>query len=175
MGYAVELYLDEACEQTIRALWDALAAANLGDDLGSLGFRPHVTLSICEALDEAAFRPELERWAAAELPLPISFSALGIFPGDILFLAPAVTPPLLKAHSQLHRAIAPHAEQLSPLYTPGRWVPHCTLTMNLRPDERAGALGAVLDDLQLPIAGQLSAADISSYKPDASRLRQLLS
>jgi len=174
VAYAVELYFDAETEAAIREIWGRLAQAGLGDDLGALGFTPHISLGICENIDEQVFRDSLEQFASELLPLSVRFSSLGIFPGEVLFLAPVTDVALLKAHREFYKIYAPYAEEPSPFYQPGQWVPHCTLTLNLRPEERAGSLSAALET-RLPILGRCARIGLSTFRPAASRYRFLLS
>ncbi|MEL6346496.1 MAG: 2'-5' RNA ligase family protein [Myxococcota bacterium] len=174
MGYSVEMYFDPETEAQIQAVWDALAEAKLGDDMGALGFHPHVSLGLCEDLDEKTFRPLLETFAEAHLPFEMTLSMVGLFPGDVLFLGPVMDAALLKTHTAFSKMFRRHAKEPSPLYFVGRWVPHCTLTMNLRPDERGGAVNIALD-VALPLKGKFERISLSTYKPVASRYRFLLS
>ena len=175
MGYAVELYFDAVTETDIRSRWARLADAGVGDDLGVLGFRPHISLGLCGDLsDPAAFRAALDDELCSGLPLDVTLASVGLFPGTVLFLAPIVTTPLLRFHQQFARIFGAYAEQPAPLYAPGRWAPHCTLTLNLRPDEHSRAVEAALD-APLPLHGQLVGVGLSASRPDASRLRFLLS
>lgn len=174
MGYAAEVYFDAETEAQIRTCWAALSSAGVGDDLGALGFRPHITLGICTDLpDLAAFRTELAQIAAELLPLDISLTSIGLFPSTALFLAPTTTLPLLKLHQRFTRSFSA-AEGLAPLYATGKWVPHSTLTLNLRPDELSAAVEVALL-APLPMHGQLTEIGVSTSRPDAARLRYLLS
>lgn len=174
MGYAVEMFFDEATEAQIREIWEALAQAGLGDDLGALGFRPHISLGLCEDLDEKVFRPLLDAFAERYLPMETAMPAVGLFPGDVLYLAPVVDDPLLKMHTEFCKLFRRYAEDPNPMYLIGQWVAHCSLTMNLRPDERGGAVSIALS-AALPIRGQYTEIGLSTFLPAASRYRFLLS
>lgn len=175
VGYAVELYFDAKTEATITSAWDLVVAEGVGDDLGAIGFRPHITLSICEELpDPVASLAELRQLCADSLPLSVTLASLGLFPGTVLFLAPVMTLPLLKLHQRVWRLLEGLSDGVSPLYAPGRWVPHATLSLNLRPDEVPRAVQAAAT-VSLPLEGQLVEVGLSSAKPDPSRLRVLLS
>lgn len=175
MGYAVELYFDEQTEAAITAVWDRIVSAGVGDDLGAIGFRPHISLAICEDLhDPTAFTAELSALCAESLPLPVTLASVGLFPGTVLFYAPVMTVPLQKLHQRVWRLVEGLSESPSPLYAPGRWVPHATLSLNLRPDEVPRAVQAAMTST-LPITGRLVRVGLSSAKPDPSRVRVLLS
>ena len=52
-------------------------------------------------------------------------------PKNVLFLAAVVSPALLALHRDWHDRAAAFSSVCRPHYLPGRWVPHCTLTMLL--------------------------------------------
>ena len=134
MPYAVELRFAEDLAQRVRTLWQALEAIGSGS-FGPVGEPvPHVSLAVYDdedAVDEAAAGHLIERLAARCAAAEIAFASLGVFPTEenVLFLAPVVTPALLDLHATWHtmaRALRPACRAY---YLPGRWVPHCTLSM----------------------------------------------
>ena len=60
-----------------------------------------------------------------------AFASLGVFPTkeNVLFLAPVVTPTLLDLHAAFHAMAQRLRATCRPYYLSGRWVPHCTLSM----------------------------------------------
>ena len=134
MPYAVELRFDQDLTRRVRALWRAL------DEIGAGSFGPggepvpHISLAVYDdedEVDEAAARRLVEQLAARSAPTEIAFSSFGVFATEenVLFLAPVVTPALLDLHGRYHALADPLAATCRPYYVPGRWVPHCTLSM----------------------------------------------
>jgi 2'-5' RNA ligase len=132
--YAVELRFDEDLAHRVRTLWQVL------EEIGSGSFGPggepvpHVSLAVYDdedAVDEAAASRVIERLAARSAVTEIAFAGLGVFPTEenVLFLAPVVTPALLDLHATWHTMATTLRAACRAHYLPGRWVPHCTLSM----------------------------------------------
>jgi hypothetical protein len=139
VAYAVEMFFDERADEAVRGLWRRLASAGLSslETYGHARHRPHVSLSVMDAVPDVAAIGEVQR-----LP-PLLFPALGMFAGDggVLFLAPVVTPPLLAVHERVWQSLQGQGHAQWAQYGPGRWVPHCTLAMGLPPAGLAAAAG----------------------------------
>ena len=94
------------------------------------GYRPHVSLGVCNRIEPSAFEGELSSFAASVAPFPLSLSSVGIFPGvqGVIFLGVTVTEyRLLDVHAAFHKIFKTHAQEQSEYYAVGKWVPHCTL------------------------------------------------
>jgi 2'-5' RNA ligase len=166
MPIAVELYFDSASEEIIRDLWRAIAAAGFPSSLLEAGYRPHISLAICESLDVAAIRPALSSFAGNLSPFSCTLSHIGIFPTmqGVLFLGPTVTTELLDLHASFHTLFASYARDQHEYYLPGRWVPHCTLTYDISTPEIAGAMMTACQ-ASLPIEVKLEEIGISDVSP----------
>lgn len=178
MAYAVELRFDEDLARRVRMLWQALEA------IGSGGFGPdgepvpHVSLAVYDdesAVDEVAAGRLIERLAARAAVTEIAFASLGVFPTEenVLFLAPVVTPALLDIHTSWHAMAATLGAACRAYYLPGRWVPHCTLSM-LGP--MAGVI-AGFDHLArhwTPLAGTVRSVALIRVPPVATIAEQAL-
>lgn len=159
MPYAVTLRFDEALEEQIAARWRRAAAAAGLAGLPTGAGEPHVSLAVYDdegVVDSAALMALVEGFATSEAPLTIVFSSLGIFPTEenVLFLAPVVTPRLLRLHARWHE----HAAVLAPAcwdhYVPGSWVPHCTLAVRWPAALLIDAVGQLWASWS-PLAGEL--------------------
>jgi 2'-5' RNA ligase len=162
MPYAVTLGLDPVAAAAVSGLLVRLADAGVADDILRLGYAPHVTLAVYpEAVGAAALRAAIDglSWAA----VPVSFPALGVFPGPpwVLWLAPVVTARLLQMQAEL-LATAPAVE---PHYRPGAWMPHLTLTEELADGAAAGRALAVLAEEWQPVAGVLERVELVHFRP----------
>jgi 2'-5' RNA ligase len=137
----VELLLDDATDEAVRAEWRSLADAGLPSQALHTGSTnaPHVTLAVARSIPE-----EIEAAVAAlvqELPLPVELGALVVFGARRLALARLVVAqsPLLALHAATATAVkdcpgVPH------YLVPGRWTPHVTLARGLSPAQVATAL-----------------------------------
>lgn len=139
VGHAVELYFDAATERRLLAEWERIGSA-----LGRLEARPHISLAVFRP--PAAPEPivaAVDHLAEEIGPLVVNLQSVGVFPGaeGVVFLAPAVSPPLADAHRRLHDLLGDLDR--SELYRPGRWVPHCTMAMGLDPAGVGSAVAAL--------------------------------
>ena len=48
MPFAVELYFDPSTEERIRGAWKAIDEAGISGSMPKGGYRPHVSLGVCE-------------------------------------------------------------------------------------------------------------------------------
>jgi len=162
---SLELLLDRATEDAVRAEWVALADARMSSLAShtSPSNRPHVTLLVRPTLPtlDAAL---LARIAAA-LPLPVTLGEPILFgEGDRrVFVRPvALTPGLEKLHRMLHAGVsvdessAPLSEEDgggasddedAPHTRPGEWTPHVTLARRLRVSDIPAARALVSGEL----------------------------
>jgi 2'-5' RNA ligase len=163
MPYAVSLCLDDAAARRVEAMWRILAERGLSDHMRRLSYRPHVTLGLWDELDVAAATPRLAAFAASFGPIDCDFAALASFPGPagVLWAVPVTTEALLAAHSGLHEALGVAPE---PHYQAGRWVPHCTLGMQLSPQEAGAALEALSAEWE-PFRARLDRLDLVHFNP----------
>ncbi|WP_416905486.1 2'-5' RNA ligase family protein [Micromonospora echinospora] len=162
MVAALELYLDTDATRRIRVLWEALEA----EGVQSLRYlldqrhRPHVSLAVAPRLD-----PEQVAGALAGLtvaaPLRLSFQHAGQFVGRVLWLGPTPTPELLAHHAEVHARLTRAGVGLSEHYQPGRWVPHCTLSMRVPNALMAAAVRRCLE--VLPIDARVVGAAVTDH------------
>lgn len=163
MPLAVTLCLDDTSAARAAALCERLAQAGLPDELTRLGYRPHVTLAIYDASDDAKLRENLERYAAQSTPIDVAFTSIGVFPAaqHAAFLAPASSLPLATAHARLlaELGLEPRAQ-----HHPGAWTPHCTLVSTLD-DATLPTAMAVLQRDWTPLAATLDRLQLVRFPP----------
>ena len=159
--FTVELYLDQESEATIVSLHETIA--------GRLGrtpppVRPHLTLGGCKVSRGVTDVSAFQAIGAGAAGAPITFGSVGIFPGErsVLYLTPVVTEALLALHRRVDEQIQGLALPMFELYRPGRWVPHCTLAMDLAPPELEAAL-CVAAQSPLPLTATVSTIDVRDY------------
>lgn len=134
MPYSVELRFDDDLAHRVRGLWRSLE--EIGADSFGMGGEPvpHISLAVYDKedqIDEAAASRLVERLAERCATTEVAFAGFGVFPTEenVLFLAPVVTPALLDLHATYHAMAKSLGATCRPYYLPGRWVPHCTLSM----------------------------------------------
>ncbi len=166
--HAVVLYPDASLERKVRGVWAGLADAGVRSLLPGLQVRPHVSLTCYEELDVPRFREELERFVRKRPVLPVSFSHVGVFPKGVVFLGLTCTEALLTFHREFHACLRGFWEASFDLYLPGSWVPHCTLGIELRPEEIAPAVD-VARTIKLPVEARLERVALLQYPPTQER------
>ena len=133
MPFVVELYFDPSVEARIRGAWNAIDEAGISDSMPKGGYRPHVSLGVCDHLEADSLAQELSTFAASVAPFRLSFPNIGIFSTSegVVFLGVTVTEELLSIHAAFHKIFRKHAQDQREYYTVGEWVPHCTLAFGL--------------------------------------------
>ncbi|MER7441966.1 2'-5' RNA ligase family protein [Micromonospora avicenniae] len=150
MVAALELYLDTDASRRIRVLWDALESEGVQSmrSLLEQRHRPHVSLAVAPRFDPERVGAAL-RGMVVGAPLRLSFEHVGQFVGRVLWLGPTPTAELLAHHRQVHARLAAAGVALVEHYQPGRWVPHCTLSMRVPNALMAAAVRRCLEMLPL--------------------------
>ncbi|WP_030489303.1 2'-5' RNA ligase family protein [Micromonospora chokoriensis] len=162
MVAALELYLDPDATRRIRVLWDALEAEGVQSmrSLLEQRHRPHVSLTVAPRFDPDQVAEALQGTVVAA-PLRLDFQHAGQFVGRVLWLGPAPTPELLAHHRLVHDRLAAAGIPLAEHYQPGRWVPHCTLSMRVPNTLMAAAVRRCLE--VLPLAATVVGAAITDH------------
>ncbi|MBQ1017327.1 2'-5' RNA ligase family protein [Micromonospora sp. D93] len=162
MVAAVELYLDPDATRRIRVLWDALEAEGVQSmrSLLEQRHRPHVSLTVAPRFDTEQVAEALQGTVVAA-PLRLDFQHAGQFVGRVLWLGPAPTPELLAHHRLVHDRLAAAGIPLAEHYQPGRWVPHCTLSMRVPNALMAAAVRRCLE--VLPLAATVVGAALTDH------------
>ena len=142
MAFAVILYFDPATEAGVQALWNVLARQGISSVMARMGIRPHISLAGLEDLEPGPLCGVLRGLSASTPPLTVNLSAVGTFPTaqGVVYLAPAVSPALVRLHAALHARLTALGLASTDYYRPENWVPHCTVTINLPPDQVAAAV-----------------------------------
>jgi 2'-5' RNA ligase len=142
MAYAIVLNLSRDTAARVVKVWEDLARASISSTMLDLDVQPHITLAVCEVLDPALLRDPMQRFAETTRPLSLEFSSLGTFPTTegVVFLAPAVTQELLEVHRGFHGLLQDLGIESAEYYRPGNWVPHCTVALDVAPDQLGAAM-----------------------------------
>ncbi|MFF5173215.1 2'-5' RNA ligase family protein [Micromonospora sp. NPDC000089] len=168
MVAALELYLDTDATRRIRALWDALEDEGV-QSLRSLldrRHRPHVSLAVAPRFDPDAVAEALAGTVVAA-PLRLSFQYAGQFVGRVLWLGATPTAELLAHHALVHERLARAGVELTGHYRPGRWVPHCTLSMRVPNALLTAAVRRCLE--VLPVEATVVGAALADHARGISR------
>jgi 2'-5' RNA ligase len=166
MPYAVVLYFNKHSEKFIQDIWSDLSNHGVPSEIHHVGIRPHITLGIYDELTCQPCDSELSRFAPQTAHLHLSFTHLGFFthPEKVLFLAPTPTSELLDFHARIHQLLNRQTQGPWDLYQPGRWVPHCTLALDLDQDtlEKATQL---CSQLELPVEMHATQIGVVEFLP----------
>ena len=162
MVAALELYFDHVAERRMRVLWDALENDGVPTMRGLLDgkHRPHLSLVGSSALDPAAVREALAGFDVVP-PATLSFQFAGVFVGRVLWLGPAPSISLLGHQAEVWRRLAVAGVAMSPLYAPGAWVPHATVSMRVPRPVLTEAIRFCLETL--PIDATVVSAAVADH------------
>ncbi|MBB5827681.1 2'-5' RNA ligase family protein [Micromonospora carbonacea] len=168
MVAALELYLDTDATRRIRVLWDALESEGVQSmrSLLERRHRPHVSLAVAPRLDPDRVADALAGTTVAA-PLRLSFRHAGQFVGRVLWLGPSPTAGLLAHQALVHDRLAAAGIAVAEHYRPGRWVPHCTLSMRVPNALMAAAVRRCLE--VLPLEATVVGAAVTDHARDICR------
>ena len=166
MPFVVELYFDLSTEECIRDVWTAIDEAGISDSMIKGGYRPHVSLGVCNHIELNTFTQELSTFAAGIAPFQLSFPNIGIFSTSegVVFLGVTVTEQLLNVHARFHGIFKKHAQEQREYYTVGNWTPHCTLAFGLSEHEIAEAI-KICRQFALPISTDIKEIGVVEVSP----------
>ncbi|MBW6432851.1 2'-5' RNA ligase family protein [Actinoplanes hulinensis] len=166
MVAAIELYLDVDTTRRVRNLWRALDAEGI-PSLGSLHqkHRPHISLAAAHRIDPHAVAEALSGFEVAR-PLPLSIDFVGQFVGRVLWLGVTMTEDLLSHHRAVHDRLSSAGVEIWDHYRPGRWVPHCTISLRVPNPVMAPAVRRCLE--YLPLQATITGAAVADHANDIS-------
>jgi 2'-5' RNA ligase len=125
--------------------------------------QPHISLVGAPVLDADAVASALSGVRVAP-PMRLTLNHVGVFVGRVLWLGPAVTSELLAHHEMVCRLLDTAGVAIDPLYRPGVWVPHCTVSMRVPLKQMNDALRLCTD--ALPIEFTITGAAVADYARD---------
>jgi 2'-5' RNA ligase len=142
MGYAVTLNLSRDSAARVVQVWESLAREAINSVMLDVGAQPHISLAVLTDLNPEVLRVDLSRFAEGTPPLAVDLAFAGTFPTaeGVVFLAPVVTQELLGVHRRFHRVLRERGVDPVEYYWPGKWVPHCTVAIDVAPDKMGAAL-----------------------------------
>lgn len=165
-GFAAELYFDSETEIAIRGFREKIYAAGVDPVSGNMGDRPHVSLAVFTDIDLPCLETLCRDFAAGLAGFPVTLQAVGTFPtaDNVLFLLPVPNLKLLQVHHNFHTRLKCAHQRSSSYYHPGKWVPHCTLELEL-PDAQFRVALKAAHDFFTPIQGVFASLGIVSFRP----------
>ncbi len=174
MPFVVELYFDPSTEASIRGAWKAIDEAGISDSMPKGGYRPHVSLGVCEHLETDSLAQELSTFAVGVAPFQLSFPNIGIFSTSegVVYLGVTLTEQLLNLHTTFHKIFKKYAEEQREYYTVGRWVPHCTLAFGLSEHQITETV-TICRQIDLPVSTEVK--EIGLVKVSATGCQRLSS
>jgi 2'-5' RNA ligase len=131
--FSIQLFFDPDSEARITDIIRELSRMNLiNPTYIPEQYRPHISLSCHQALEQAAANAAVEALVAKRSVFPLTFSHYGVFTGSIhaLYLGPTLNQPLFNLHQALHGTFAGIHDSCWHLYRPFNWVPHCAIMID---------------------------------------------
>jgi hypothetical protein len=167
MTYSIGAFFDIQTETEIRRVWKIMADSGIAEYLYQSDNRPHITLTIFDDLDLDRTSAMLCNLAGEYTRIPVSFQSISIFPNsNAVFLAPLVTPQLVKFQESVHKALISFANLPDyPYYLPGQWIPHCSIANYMPPENLIPAVQKAIETLSLPITGWITEVGLTSFRP----------
>lgn len=149
MRYAVEMYFDKMTESVIWSYIRKIRDCKLSNRYYDWGVKPHVTLGVFNDIDEEKAKVILRKFAFEHNSLKAYLGSVGMFPdsGAICF-APIVTKELLELNGDLIDAMKELDPNPERWYTPGVWIPHCALGLELDKDNLSFAANIIIHDFE---------------------------
>ncbi|MBL7254492.1 2'-5' RNA ligase family protein [Paractinoplanes lichenicola] len=162
MVAALELYLDVDATRRVRTLWRALEDEGIPTMKSLLNdkHRPHVSLAAARTLAPEAVVEALDGLAVGR-GLTLSMDFVGQFVGRVLWLGVTPTAELLTHHAAVHERLAAAGVETWELYEPGRWVPHCTVSMRVPNPQMGHAVRRCLEIL--PLRATVTGAGLADH------------
>ncbi|TCL74286.1 2'-5' RNA ligase superfamily protein [Hydrogenispora ethanolica] len=166
MPFAIELFFDSEFERLVRGVWEQYARAGITAYLYESDARPHITLAVFDDLRLEECQSYLDRFVKQTRFFPLEFSHLGVFHSEknVVFLGPTVTPELLAMHRNFHELFTPFIEHEWESYHGGRWVPHCTLGMDI-PRAKIPEAVALAMAIPLPLECRIAEVGLIEFRP----------
>ena len=171
MPFAVEMYMDAESEAKIRRIWKSLAEANIKSAMLEAGYRPQVSLGVCEELNVDGLAKELSSFVETISTFEMTLSSIGLFHSseNVIFLGVSPTPRLLDINGAFHRFFGKYAKAQRANYHVGSWVPHCTLAFGL-PDDIVSKAIEICSRESLPIRSRVEEIGIAEVSPISAKV-----
>ncbi len=162
--------MDADSEAKIRRTWEALAEARIKSPMLEAGYRPHVSLGVCEEIDVDGLARELSSLTVEVSAFALTLSSIGLFPlsEGVIFLGVTPTQRLLDVNYYFHQFFGKYAKSQRD-YQIGSWVPHCTLAFGL-PDGILSEAIEVCRRMSMPIHSRIEEIGVAEVSPRSARM-----
>lgn len=172
--YLISAYFDENTNKILKYLQQRIADKTGNDFMIRNNVMPHLTISAIEARNVDVLIPTFEKVCREKLqPLEeksvanntINIVSVGqLFP-RVIYAAPVLNEYMMKLSISIYNEFATIPEtNISKIYQPYSWMPHITLGKCLDKEQMRQAF-AVLQDLFMPIDGQITKIGLSTVNP----------
>ncbi len=174
--YLISAYFDENTNKILKHLQQRIADKTGNDFMIRNNVMPHLTISAIEARNVDVLIPAFEKVCREKLqPLDekgvvninntINIVSVGqLFP-RVIYAAPVLNEYMINLSISIYNEFATIPEtNISKFYQPYSWMPHITLGKCLDKEQMRQAF-AVLQDLFMPIDGQITKIGLSTVNP----------
>ncbi len=139
MIYGAELLFDPTTEEAVLDIWRKLRDQGITSSMFDVGAKPHVTIAVWENVDVPRVQEAIGEFCQQTGPVAANLTYAGSFitsPG-VVFLAPTPSRELLDFHRNFHEFLSDFPASS---YTPQWWEPHCTVAIDLSPEQVGPAI-----------------------------------
>jgi 2'-5' RNA ligase len=166
MPYSIELNFDKNSNGRIIHVWETLANKSLNSEMVSIGAKPHISLAVLDFISPDELHDDLEIFAKKIRNIPVVFHSVQMFPADegVMYLAIENSIELNKIHLRLHTLLKEKGYKSNEYYLPGRWIPHCTITMGLTA-EKANEVAEICNQMNVFGNAELIEMSLIEFRP----------
>jgi 2'-5' RNA ligase len=171
LAYVVVLLFDRESEEKILKICSDICGHDSGAFMVDSCSKPHITIAICEEINEQTFYTGLESFAVSSDKFNLRFESIGIFnfKNITLFLSPVITDALINIHKKFYAFFTEDiCNTPTEQYLPNKWVPHCTLAVDMTPGESITAIKSLIGNFQA-LDVQVEYIGIAEYSPDTDK------
>ena len=163
MAYAVSLLVNSGLAEIVSERWMQLSDADVSRSMLDLGYPPHVTLVVYDALGVDVAIAALDGIFENLDQMAVTLTDVTTFGGGsgVIYAALAPSPDLIRLQAKAAAAIG---EVCRPHYRTGSWTPHCTLATGVDDIDLDRAKTIIERDWR-PITGVFEAAALVEFLP----------
>lgn len=150
MAIGVLLHFDRESERRIRGTWIKICNDGICSEMINSCARPHISLGGFDNVDSDFIVKRMKENLSSFKKQRIQFTSISTFMNEhgVVYLAPRVTPDLLSFNVRFNEIFADIEDKKIKIYTPGYWVPHCTLALNIPREKVLHAIDIALDSFE---------------------------
>ncbi|WP_164522207.1 2'-5' RNA ligase family protein [Halocella sp. SP3-1] len=172
MPYVIELFFDKESEKEIRKLWTFLDEQGINVDMLNINSTPHISISAFEDVKLDLLKDKMKSFIKDLSSFNIKLENIGTFPNNngVIFLGVVVTQKLLYIHKKIHDLINEYKNVQAPYYLPEKWIPHCTLGINLSKEKVSEGIKQLIEKYE-PMTVKVKSIAIVEYFPAEIRYK----